>query len=194
MNWRTGLLVPAAVVWAVFSCGGCSSRPASEKAGPAVAGKPAEESQMHNVHLVQVIKGRTEVELFADEINHPASADWVEGRKVRALYSIQGGRKAVLEADSARYSVKRRKLVAYGNVRLKAEGAVLETSELVWDSLSEKMTSRKFVKVTKGSNVMTGWGLEADPGLEQIVIKEDVRILARDPQELQPLMRDLESK
>ncbi len=144
--------------------------------------------------MTHVVKGRTELEIFADEASTSLDGRSVEGKGVRAVYHRAGGKLAVLRSNSARYDMKRKVLNASGGVRVDAENGRLDAASLVWDAANNRLTSTGKVRVTKGGNVLTGRGLDADPELEQVVIKEDVRILAAEPDEFEPLMEELEKK
>jgi LPS export ABC transporter protein LptC len=67
-------------------------------------------------------------------------------------------------------------LEARGNVRVVSDdGAVLKTDVLFWDHARAKIHTDQFVEITRGDNVLTGVGLEADPGLDRVDLKESVR-------------------
>jgi LPS export ABC transporter protein LptC len=67
-------------------------------------------------------------------------------------------------------------LEARGNVKVVAEdGAVLETRVLFWDHQRAKIHTTEFVEITRQGDVLTGVGMEADPGLDRIEIKQEVR-------------------
>ena len=172
---------------------GCGKSPDTSSS----AGKPEAKNRpsavMQGVRLFQVVKGQTEVEIYAVEAVQAPGGSWVDGREVRVVYHSHTGSNAVLHATTARYYLTRKILEASGKVRVEAENGNLEASDLVWNAEKSSLTSRGFVRVTKGDNVLTGTGLESDPGLEQVVIKENVRILAREPGQLKSLM-DKEGK
>ncbi len=66
-------------------------------------------------------------------------------------------------------------LEARGNVRVVADdGAVLRTEILFWSHSRSRIHTDEFVEITRDDNVLTGIGLEADPGLDRIELKENV--------------------
>jgi len=167
---------------------GCSREPGSSAAGAGISGDNRPNAQMHGVRLFQVSKGKTEVEIYAVEAVQARGGGWVDGRDVRVIYHTTEGKKAVLQATTARYYIFKKILEASGKVRVETENGNLDAADLLWDEGKKSLTSKGFVKVTKGDNVLTGTGMEADPGLEEVVIKDNVRILVREPEELKPLM------
>jgi hypothetical protein len=58
---------------------------------------------------------------------------------------------------------------------------------MTYDGTRDKISSRRRVRVTRGENVMTGVGLDADPDLGNLTLGEP-EIEARRPGELRPLM------
>jgi LPS export ABC transporter protein LptC len=67
-------------------------------------------------------------------------------------------------------------MLAYGDVvAVTFKGEVLETDTLRYLNQADKIVSDCFVKLTRGRDVVTGIGLEADHTLESVDIKKDVR-------------------
>jgi LPS export ABC transporter protein LptC len=67
-------------------------------------------------------------------------------------------------------------LEARGHVRVTTDdGAVLTTEVLFWDHQSAKIHTEEYVEITQGSDVLAGYGLEADPGLDRVEIRRQVR-------------------
>ena len=145
---------------------------------------------MHKVKVRQVVDGRMEVEIYANEAWHSRNAEWVHGRGVRAIYYPRGRNPATLRANAARYDVKARRLKVWDRVRVESEGTVLETSELQYDSARGKIFTDKPVTITRGRNVMEGTGMEADPDLGNMQVVEP-HISAREPGEIKPLIDGL---
>lgn len=59
-------------------------------------------------------------------------------------------------------------------------GERLETETLRWDPKQERMTTDAFFRLTRGGDVMTGIGIEAEPGLERYKVHREVRAEVRD--------------
>ena len=169
---------------------GCAPAPTGNAGtrAPAAQARTAPASMMHDAHLVQVTKGRIELEVKAAEAWESADSGWLDARGVTVTYYAAGRKPVMLSASAARYQTRTRRLEGHGRVRILAEGGLLETTDITWDSRQGRISSDADVKVTKGENVMTGRGLDADPDLEQVVIRENVRILAAEPADLKPLV------
>ncbi len=84
--------------------------------------------------------------------------------------------RSILTARLGEVDPRTRDLVARGNVVVMArEGHRLETEELRWDPRLEKVVSDRFVRLTKGESVITGTGIESDPGLRSYAIRSEVQ-------------------
>ncbi len=92
------------------------------------------------------------------------------------FFDKEGTRQTTLISDAGEYSEETRDMLAYGNVKVEsADGDVLETDSLFWNSKQDKILSHSFVKLTRGRDVITGYGLECDPTLNSVDIKRDVK-------------------
>jgi LPS export ABC transporter protein LptC len=115
-------------------------------------------------------------------------ADRFSNRKVILLtnpviefYNKEGARQTTLVSENGEYSEETRNMVAWGNVVVETvDGDVLETDSLFWNSDRDRILSNSFVKLTRGRDVVTGYGLECDPKLTSVDIKRDVAATIRD--------------
>ena len=101
------------------------------------------------------------------------------------FYDREGNVSSVLVAKKGEYNQQTHDLTALGNVVLTStEGFILETESLVWLNLLEQIHTEDFVKVTKGNDVLTGYGFQGYPELKNIDIKRDVKAYLRDEEGL----------
>ncbi len=78
-----------------------------------------------------------------------------------------------LKADSGYVIQKTNDLKAVGNIVVKSSDSVtLWTEELNWSEERQKIFTDKEVKYSKDKEVYRGKGLESDPSLKHIIIKE----------------------
>ena len=97
------------------------------------------------------------------------------------FFNKEGKRETTLISDAGEYSEETRDMVAFGNVEVRSmEGDILETDSLFWRSSQDKILSNSFVKLTRGDDVITGYGLECDPNLNSVDIKRDVKAMIID--------------
>ena len=96
----------------------------------------------------------------------------IEGVKID-FYRVNEELYSTLTADRGTVNTTSNDMVAQGHVLVVSkDGAKLETNLLRWDNARQKIMSDDSVCITRGKTVMTGIGLESDPSLEHVVIKE----------------------
>lgn len=96
----------------------------------------------------------------------------IEGVKID-FYRVNEELYSTLTADRGTVNTTSNDMVAQGHVLVVSkDGAKLETNLLRWDNARQKIMSDDSVRITRGKTVMTGIGLESDPSLEHVVIKE----------------------
>lgn len=188
MRFR-GLTLAVAATALAAGCGGgedeVSAGGGKRRSGP--------QALMYGVEVRQAIKGRVEVEIIARRAWHSRTAEWIDARGVKARYFPEKGEPSRMRAHAVRYRVSGRWLEARGRVRVESEGTVLESETLQYDAERRKIFTRDFVTITRGDNVMTGQGLEADPDLKSLqMVRPHIRL--EDPEEARPLVERLDEK
>jgi len=91
------------------------------------------------------------------------------------LFDSLGQISSNLIGDSGVIRETSNKLEVFGRVVVVTQdSARLETDYLQWDPEIGKIQSDAYVKFTRGEDIMTGWGMEADPDLGRLVILSSV--------------------
>jgi LPS export ABC transporter protein LptC len=91
------------------------------------------------------------------------------------FFDSAGQKTSNLIADSGVIREKDDRLEVFGKVIVVTQdSARLDTKFLRWNPQRHKIESDAFVKFTRGTDVMTGWGMEADPDLGRLKILSDV--------------------
>lgn len=94
---------------------------------------------------------------------------------VHMVFFREGARDAVLTSDTGEVDQRTQATVARGNVVvITEEGRKLESEILHWDPERELIHTDAFVRFTDGDQVLTGYGLETDPDLTNVVILRQV--------------------
>ncbi len=87
------------------------------------------------------------------------------------FFDSSGQVTAELVGDSGIIRELNNQLYVYGNVVVvTADQSRLETDYLYWNTNKDKIETDAFVRITKKDDVITGWGMEADPGLTRIKV------------------------
>jgi LPS export ABC transporter protein LptC len=99
------------------------------------------------------------------------------------FFDEDGHLQTTLTSRSGEYLLDSHDMVAYGDVVVvSVEGDVLETDSLRYVNQTDRIVSDSFVKLTRGNDVVTGYGLECDHELGSVDIKRDVKARIVDEQ------------
>jgi LPS export ABC transporter protein LptC len=142
-----------------------------------VKSSPAEIEVAEDFTLTQTFEGRKAWVLKAESATSLRDDSLVTVYKPHLeFYSREGTIHSTLVSDSGIYYLESSDIKALGNVVVvSADSAVLETDSLKWMSREERIRTEGSVRVTKGSTVITGDGLESDPTLDDIKIERNFR-------------------
>ncbi len=160
-----------------LACGSHSESPS----GKEESGR-APEQVLRDLVLRETSEGKLEWVLRAKRATRISASEPTRLESLRVdFYQGSDHVRSVLTSDSGRVDTQKGTLVATGRVVVVTpEGNRLETEELLWDRKSSRVSSEKFVRLTKGTDVLTGIGFQSDPNLASYEIKKDVRASVRD--------------
>jgi LPS export ABC transporter protein LptC len=170
---------------AVFCCAICAGVSGCEKdsgSSPEKALVQTPDQEVGNFSLTESVAGTKKWTLWAEWAAIYNEKAKVNARNVRIDFFEEDGSKfSELKADSGILSQKTNDMEARGNVVVRTEdGITLETGYLSWLNLSQKIVSDDFVKITQGTDVLTGYGLVSDPSLNEFEIKRNVQAFVID--------------
>ena len=91
------------------------------------------------------------------------------------FYDQTGKHTSTLRADSALVREKVRLMEGFGRVRIVTDdGRTLEAPHLAWDDAKRLITTDSLVTITRGEDVMKGYGFTSDPELTHIRLRSQV--------------------
>jgi len=132
---------------------------------------------VENTTMIFTLNGVKSAEIKVRYLEKYQKKDLSKGKGIYAdIYDQEGKHISTLRADSGWIREKRQEITVLGNVVVKSDqGVILETQSLSWNPRTNKVTTEDFVKITKGKDIITGYGLEADQGLKELKIKKEVK-------------------
>ena len=98
------------------------------------------------------------------------------------FFDVNGAHKSHLKADSALVRERDRLMEGFGRVRVTTDdGQTLSSSHLAWNDNKKLITTDSLVRLTRGKDVMMGYGFESDPDLTKIKLRREVKGKLTDP-------------
>jgi LPS export ABC transporter protein LptC len=169
------------VVVAFTGCG--KDQTASTDQGGLTDSTLRPDSEVSGARIYLYDRGRVITEIVAEKIVTFESIDSTMGYKLDIdVYDSTGAATANIVGDSGIIREATGNLSLYGNVVvITADSSKLETEYLYWDSEVDSIKTNAFVRLTKGEDVITGWGLQADQRLHSTKILSRVSGTITDP-------------
>ncbi len=146
------------------------------------------ESELYNSTIVFTAKGVRNTVIHAEYIAKYSDKKETFGKGIRAdFYGEDGEHASDMVADSGWFDEDGQKMEVMGDVVvINEDGTRLETESLRWDPSTNKIVTEDFVKVTRGEDILTGYGLRTDQKMENIEILKDVKGTVKDIPEDEP--------
>ncbi len=169
--------VVVALTLLLYGCGG------DEGGGPGRSRTVADQ-EIDGFTLTQTREGSKVWSISADHALVFIDADRIEMMDLRVdFFDDDGEVRSTLTANEGVLARRTNDMEVTDNVVIyAADGTILTTDKLTWNERKGKVESDRPVRVTKGDDVMTGVGVEADPDLKNIKVKSDFRAFVRTPE------------
>ena len=161
----------------LFGCGG-------DEGGGSRGSRTLADQEIDGFTLTQTREGSKVWSISADHALVFNDADRIEMMDLRVDFFDEDGEvRSTLTANEGVLARRTNDMEVTDNVVVyAADGTILTTDKLTWNERKGKVESDRPVRVTKGDDVMTGVGVEADPDLKNIKVKSDFRAFVRTPE------------
>jgi LPS export ABC transporter protein LptC len=159
--------------------GGCQGKTPSTPRGEEIR---IPDQEARDFTLTESSEGKKSWTLWASYAAMYNDRDLVLARRVTIdFFNGKGEKYSTLVADQGVVHQRTNDLEARGRVRIATtRGVRLETDSLRWMNARGRIVSDAFVKVTRGNDVVTGYGFESDANLEHFHLSRSVRAEVRD--------------
>jgi LPS export ABC transporter protein LptC len=165
------------VLFATVAWNGCSEEQQQQPVIDKSSSRAMEPDQVtSDARIYLYNEGRRTTDIRAERIDQYTQLDSTIAYGLNVdFYDSTGSFVSNLEADSGYIREKQNYLAVSGNVVvISADSARLETQFLTWDAARDSVVTDSFVTITRGDDILTGYGLVTDPRLETITIKRQV--------------------
>jgi LPS export ABC transporter protein LptC len=134
------------------------------------------DSVIENATVALITEGMKEAVILADTLIVFDREDSTVARGVKVdFYDEKGEYRSTLTSKEGLVRQTRRELSVWGDVVVESDSSRLETESLNWDPDRRLITTDDFVKLHRGKDIVTGYGLEADSKLEHVRVLRDVK-------------------
>jgi len=168
LSFKIALL---AALWLLLA--GCSSREkVSSDTDSTDRSQLLPDSELRGATIYLYEKDKVTTEIHAERLLKFESKDSTMAYSLDMDFFDSSGQVTTkLVGDSGIIREISNQLYVYGNVVVvTADNSRLETDYLYWNTNKDKIETDAFVRITKKDDVITGWGMEADPGLTRIKV------------------------
>lgn len=145
------------------------------------------DSDINRAKIYTYEGGRVSSRIIADRIIQFDSKDSTMAYHLDVdVFDSLGNVQSHLVGDSGIILDQQTKISAYGNVVLtSSDSTVLETERLYWNARTDSIYTDAFVEINKDGDILSGYGLQADPNLGSIKILRSVSGKMSDPKKLE---------
>ncbi|MBK8165947.1 MAG: LPS export ABC transporter periplasmic protein LptC [bacterium] len=172
----------ASLVHGLAACGdgGTPSPAAAPPSAPAENG-PRPRQELLDYRLTESAAGVRQWVLTSDRMLRFAGREDLELTDVHMDFHREGAHFSTLDADSGRVNPRTRAVHVWGAVDVvTTDGRRLQTEDLVFDNVTGRISNEVFNRYTHGTDVLTGYGLDATPDLAHVEIKREVAAVVTD--------------
>ncbi len=172
-----------------FSCSSQENQP--EK----ITTEKIPSSILEDATIIFTTEGKKEAVIYADTLINFEAEDSTIAKNVKVdFYNEFGEYSSTLTSDEGLVRQKKNVFSVWGNVVVENDTARLDTQSLRWDPNTKLITTEDFVKLRRGTDVLTGYGMRADNRLENVQILRDVEGEFTDVPETEKELDELEGK
>ena len=171
----------------LIAIGGCSSDKSNTSALTDDDSLFRPDSEVRGARIYLYDRGKVTSAIYSDRILKFEQQDSTAAYKLDIdILDSLGNVSTHVVGDSGFIRETKGQVNIFGNVVVTTDdGAVLETEYLWWDSNTDRIKTDAFVHITRGDDVITGWGLDADNRLKDFKILSQVSGTIADPEKLQ---------
>ena len=140
------------------------------------SGEKIPDSIIYDATVALTSEGKKEAVIFADTLSVFDKEDSTAATGVKVdFYNEDGSYRSTLTSERGLVRQSTREIWVWGNVIVKSDTSRLETESLHWNPARQLIMTDDFVRLYRGKDMVSGYGMEADSKLEHVRILRDVK-------------------
>jgi LPS export ABC transporter protein LptC len=148
----------------------------SEKPSTLPASGRIPDSVLEKATIVMTSSGQRQAVIYADTLFVYEKEDSTAASNIKVdFFNEQGQYQSTLTARRGLVRQKLQKFSVWGDVVVQNDTSRLDTQSLNWDARRNFITTDDFVRLQRGKDVITGYGMEADSRLDNVKILRNVQ-------------------
>jgi LPS export ABC transporter protein LptC len=156
------------------------------------SGDKIPDSIIYDATIALTSEGKKEAVIFADTLKVFDREDSTAAKGVKVdFYDEDGSYRSTLTSERGLVRQTSRELWVWGDVVVESDTSRLETESLHWNPARQLIVTEDFVRLYRGTDMVSGYGMEADSRLEHVRILRDVKgtitEVPRDEEELEEI-------
>jgi LPS export ABC transporter protein LptC len=152
---------------------GCGQQP--PQAGPPPPGERIPEQEIVDYRLIESQGGVRRWTLDSKRMRKFTGQEDLELDDVKMDFYKDGVYSSTLTSEHGTANPTKKNMLAWGHVVVTTvDGKKLETEELRYESTKDRISNQVFNRFTRGEDVVTGYGMEANPTLDTFELKERI--------------------
>ncbi len=185
MNFKELTIFTALTI--LLAIAGCSREDGGSTEQGLFDSSSVPDSDINRATIYTYEGGRVSSRIIADRIVQFDTRDSTVAYQLDVdVFDSTGAVQSHLVGDSGIITEQQSRLAAYGDVVLtSSDSTILETERLYWNSRTDSIYTDAFVTITKDGDILSGYGLQADPNLGSIKILRSVSGQMQDPERLE---------
>lgn len=134
------------------------------------------DSIIYDATVALTSEGKKEAVIYADTLSVFDREDSTAARGVKVdFYDDEGSYRSTLTSERGLVRQSSREIWVWGDVVVNSDTSRLETESLHWDPARQLIVTDDFVRLYRGTDMVSGYGMEADSRLEHVRILRDVK-------------------
>lgn len=183
------VLIPVALAALLGGCADTDQRPRES------SGEKIPDSIIYDATVALTSEGKKEAVIFADTLTVFDRQDSTAAGGVKVdFYDEDGSYRSTLTSERGLVRQSSREIWVWGDVIVKSDTSRLETESLHWDPARQLIVTDDFVRLFRGADMVSGYGMEADSKLEHVRILRDVKGTITEVPESEEELEELEGE